>query len=77
MKIRINKKCANPDNCKKCLKVCPMGVFIILPTDKFIPLSPNPPKSYKIYPMFSKVCNACMECVRTCPQSAISIDENE
>ncbi len=47
---------------------------MILPTDKFVPLNPDPPKAYNIEPLFSEVCTRCMKCVESCPKDAIKIE---
>jgi len=78
LKIKIDsKKCINPQDCNKCLNICPTGVFFLSPQGKF---SPKPEfqraiekLNYKLIAPFTEVCNLCMECVAVCPAKAITI----
>jgi len=72
-KIKVNyKKCTNPEECLKCLNVCPTGVFMKAPVSK--PKSPSTkPKAYKIVPIYNELCNTCGLCVNNCPLKAITI----
>ncbi|MBN2014442.1 MAG: 4Fe-4S binding protein [Candidatus Altiarchaeota archaeon] len=73
IRITIDKnKCKNPDECKKCLKACPAGVFMLLPTGKHQKMLSEPPK-HTIKTHFTEMCSLCMVCVEVCPNNAIQI----
>lgn len=78
MKIKIDHaKCPQPDECGKCLNICPTGVFFLRPQGKFS-WKPEFQKSitsisYKLEPRFKGLCNLCMACVDVCPTNAITI----
>lgn len=71
--IEINYElCVNPEDCRKCVQVCPPSVFNITFTDRDY----HDPKHWKIDPVFPQLCKGerCNRCVDICPQNAISID---
>jgi NADH-quinone oxidoreductase subunit I len=75
-KVKINfdySKCPQPENCRKCLQVCPPGVFNLIFTDK---KNYKDPKNWKIVPVFPQLClnsEDCNSCIEMCPKNAISI----
>jgi NAD-dependent dihydropyrimidine dehydrogenase PreA subunit len=72
MKIKIDcNKCKNPDDCLKCVQICPAKIFVLKPGRA----KENPyTKSVEIKAMFKEMCNGCMECVEICPEQCISIE---
>ena len=69
-------KCTTPFNCKKCLQICPPGVFWLVTvksvrgkeTDK------NEPGAYRVEVRFRDRCTGCMDCVESCPLNAIVVN---
>ena len=73
IKILIDtKKCTDPDKCKKCLEVCPAGVFMLVPVGKHKRHLEKPPE-HLLKANFPELCSLCMACVNTCPRKAINI----
>ena len=73
MKIKIDSnKCKNPDECMKCVQVCPAKIFILKPrgTKKRSAHA----KKWEIKVLFKDLCNGCMECVKVCPEQCISVE---
>ena len=78
-KISIkSSKCPTPFACKKCMEVCPGGVFIVTPNPikvkKYKPLDENEPKTYFLAPAIIGACIGCMDCIEVCPNDAIKVD---
>jgi ferredoxin len=72
MKIKIdNNKCKNPDECMKCVQVCPAKVFVLKP---IIKKDKSYKKSVEIKALFKDICTGCMECVEVCPEQCISVE---
>jgi ferredoxin len=72
MKIKIeNKKCKNPENCMKCLQICPAKVFVLKP---LLEKKSWYVKAFEINALFKDSCNGCMECVEICPEKCIRIE---
>ena len=72
MKIKIdNNQCKNPDNCMKCVQVCPAKVLVLKP---IIEKKRSYVKTCEIKALFRDMCNGCMECVEICPEKCISIE---
>lgn len=70
VKINIDKnKCTEPKECRKCVNLCPPGVFMIYFTDKDF----YNPQKYIVDPVLSEFCNYCHKCVEICPKGAISL----
>ena len=65
-------KCATPILCRKCLILCPTVVFSLKneKTEKFKETSPE---NFSLYAKYRASCTGCMECVKVCPQGAITI----
>ena len=73
MNIKINHaKCIGAEKCGKCMEICPLGVFMNVPSDKFV--YSKKPKGYKIKPYFIDVCNGCGKCIQVCPERCIKLD---
>jgi ferredoxin len=71
MKIKIDTtKCKNPDNCIKCVQICPAKIFVLKPADK----KSSYVKTCEIKVLFEDLCNGCMKCVEVCPEKCVSID---
>ena len=71
MKIKIdNNKCKNPDNCMKCVQVCPAKIFVLKP---IIRKKSSYAKEVEIKALFIDMCNGCMDCVKVCPEHCISV----
>lgn len=71
-KIEINYElCTNPEDCRKCVQVCPPSVLNITFTDEDF----HEPKNWIIDPAFPQLCegNNCSRCINICPLKAISI----
>lgn len=70
MKITI-KECKNPNECLKCVKACPLKVFVVKP------LGTRRLSSYverwEIKPLFRDLCDGCLKCIEVCPSKAISM----
>lgn len=72
MKIKIdNNQCKNPDNCMKCVQICPAKVFVLKP---IIGKKRFYVKTCEIKALFRDMCNGCMDCVEICPEKCISIE---
>ena len=72
MKIKIDSnKCKNPDNCRKCVQICPAKVLVLKP---IIGGKGSHVKTCEIKALFREMCDGCMECVEVCPEQCISIE---
>lgn len=70
----IEDKCSRPQDCGKCLEVCPCTVFVRYATNR----EPSKePESYVIVPSFKRFCILCYKCVEACPNNAIKISVQE
>ena len=67
----IQKHCLGPEECGKCLKVCPVGVFMKIPVGRYA--YKREPKEYKVKPYFKELCNNCGACQRVCPTNCIRV----
>lgn len=75
-KIVIDQtKCTTPFACRKCFDVCGPAVFFLNATRsaRGKEQNPNEPGSYQAIPCYVDLCTGCMDCVRACPVSAISV----
>jgi NAD-dependent dihydropyrimidine dehydrogenase PreA subunit len=61
--------CCEPEHCGVCLKVCAPQVFAIHPEEEDILC----PRKWMVDPIWTTFCIQCNECVKNCPQHAISI----
>ena len=68
-------KCTTPFDCKKCLQVCPPGVFWVLPVKnvKFQETDQKEPGAWKLTVQYRALCTNCGQCVEVCPVDAITI----
>ncbi|MGQ9573118.1 MAG: 4Fe-4S dicluster domain-containing protein [Dehalococcoidia bacterium] len=66
-----DKKCALPQDCRKCLDTCPQGVFMIYPRDGRKPGKAT--DNWAIAPLFISLCTGCNICEETCPEGAIAV----
>ena len=71
VKIIIGKECLGGHKCAKCAKLCPLGVFVVVPEDKFE--EGKKPKEYGIRSYYRELCNGCNICVDNCPVKCIKI----
>jgi ferredoxin len=70
--IRIDEsRCTSPRECRRCLEVCPEGVFMIFPRRPREPgIAAN---DWVIMATHVTQCTGCSECAASCPQAAISV----
>jgi formate hydrogenlyase subunit 6/NADH:ubiquinone oxidoreductase subunit I len=66
------KKCGNSLICRKCLEICPIGVFLTYPAVKRKP--GKKAENWIVIPALASHCVGCKECVNICPQKAISLN---
>ena len=60
-----------------CLEVCPTDVFVMAPTQVRHPLFWLKIKAHggrQAFPVRESACIGCMECVKVCPELAITVD---
>jgi NADH-quinone oxidoreductase subunit I len=70
VKIKINYSlCAQPEECRKCLKICEPAVFNLVFLDKDY----HNPKIWRVVPVFCQLCTLCNLCVEICPDNAITL----
>ena len=75
-KITIDySRCTIPFDCKRCLQVCPSGVFFVetLKSERGKETDKKEPGAYRVSAWFRDRCVACMDCVTDCPVNAITI----
>jgi len=67
----------DPTGCKKCLQICPVGVFNTRPMEKrdfsIPPKERVDPTLWIILCTWADWCNGCRACVDECPKKAITI----
>ena len=67
----------DPTGCKKCISICPVGVFCTRPTEKrdysIPPKERVDPTEWVILPTWADWCNGCQACVKECMRDAITI----
>lgn len=68
-------KCTTPFDCKRCLQICPQGVFWVLPIKnvKFRETDAKEPGAWKLFVHYRALCTNCGKCVEVCPVNAITI----
>jgi ferredoxin len=66
----LKDKCLKPQDCGKCLEVCPSTVFV-----RYAPQRERykEPQNYVIVPSFTNFCIVCNKCTEVCPKGAIKI----
>ncbi len=70
VKIKIDyTKCTQPTECRKCVNLCPEGVFMLFFTDKDF----RNPTHYIVDAVLAQLCNYCKKCIEICPENAISL----
>ena len=78
---KCNYSMYDPTGCKKCLQICPVGVFCTRPIVKrdfsIPPKERIDPTTWIILATWADWCNGCRACVNECPQSAITIQFGE
>nr|MDO8133281.1 4Fe-4S dicluster domain-containing protein [Candidatus Njordarchaeum guaymaensis] len=71
VKIRwLREKCGRPQDCGKCMQVCPHAVFAMIPVDR------QPGKlseKYDLLPCLDSFCTQCNLCIKGCPKNALEI----
>lgn len=70
----LENKCPRPQNCGKCLEVCPSTVFVLYATDRE---RYKEPEHYVIVPSFKNFCVTCYKCTDVCPNDAIKVEVKE
>jgi len=78
-KITIDlEKCTVPFLCKKCLQVCPEGVFhvtrVMSKEKRLEEMDPRIDGNYVLFTSRRDKCTACNECIDVCPVDAIKIE---
>ncbi|TXT65560.1 MAG: hypothetical protein BAJALOKI3v1_90003 [Promethearchaeota archaeon] len=72
-KIQIDyQKCIQPEECRKCVQICPPSVFNITFRDEDY----HNPNDWIIDPVFPQLCKGfdCSKCLEICLTQAISIE---
>ncbi len=72
-------KCTDPMNCAKCQKVCAASVFVQKPLyirERNGPVVPSK-NNWQLVPTEERFCTYCMDCVKVCPENAITIRVKE
>jgi len=65
------KRCGNPDDCKRCLDACPQGVFYMYP--KTGRVAGRTTEDWAIGALFLSLCTGCGICSDLCPNQAIRV----
>ncbi len=80
-RTKCNYSMYDPLGCKKCLQLCPVGVFSTRPIEKrdfsIPPKERIDPTTWIILATWADWCNGCAACVQECPKGAISIRVGE
>ncbi len=79
LKITIDhNRCTVPFLCKKCLQVCPEGVFwverVVGREMRLKEMDPRIPENYKLFAVRYDKCTMCDKCIDVCPVDAIRIE---
>ncbi len=75
-KIDIDQsRCTTPFDCKKCLTACALAVFRVKPVNmkRGEETNKKAPGSYKLDVTFRDMCTGCLDCVKVCPNNALTI----
>lgn len=62
--------CQNPNECVRCLRVCPQAVFALYAPNREEGI---PPTEYIISPAMQMFCNGCNACIEACPNNALKV----
>ena len=78
-KITIDyERCTVPFLCKKCLKICPMGVFHVrrdtAREKRLEELDPRIDGNYVLTGYRRDQCTMCNQCIEVCPVDALKIE---
>jgi len=78
-KITIDlEKCTVPFACKKCLQICPTGVFSVARVmereERLKEMDPRIPGNYVLHVARRHKCISCNLCIEVCPVDAIKIE---
>lgn len=65
------EKCLLPRECRRCLELCPEFVFMTYPLKRRMPF--RKAGDWIIVPVHQTLCTACMICVNSCPEGAITV----
>jgi ferredoxin len=79
-KISIDtSRCTTPFACKKCLEVCPQGVFgvMAIKNEMYKETDPNEPGAYLLMALLPDRCVMCGDCINVCPVDALKITAEE
>ena len=72
------EKCTVPFLCKKCLQICPTGVFnvarVMEREQKLREMDPRIPGNYVLHAARRHKCISCNLCIEVCPVDAIKIE---
>jgi len=70
----LKDKCPKPQECGKCMEVCPSTVFVRYATrrERY-----KEPQKYVIVASFTNFCTACHKCTDVCPNGALKVEVKE
>lgn len=63
----------DPRACGRCLRACAPAVFLLHQTIGARQANPCDPEIWRVTPLWQSLCTGCMECVRACPQGAVTV----
>jgi NAD-dependent dihydropyrimidine dehydrogenase PreA subunit len=63
----------DPRACGLCLRACGPAVFLLHQTVGARQADPYDPQIWRVTPLWQSLCSGCMECVRSCPQNAVTV----
>jgi Pyruvate/2-oxoacid:ferredoxin oxidoreductase delta subunit len=65
-----SEKCPRPQDCGKCMQICPEAVFALYAPNREKGIAPD---EYVISPAMQFFCTGCAACVDVCPKKAIRV----